>query len=185
MDELEQYDILLEEQAFPFEEKPSSCTRRTRRHGVGLYDEWVRKSFAALVELSQGRYAKVKWGDACRSHSLSHRLRTLRSVIGGALALSWGVRVVDAATGRRRAAAPNGCPARTNPAQSPAPSGGGPVATAAYGRGEEPLRSASRCRKRGRGVCARLSRRCAPRTGSRPSRARAARARAASVSART
>lgn len=58
-DELEQYDILLEEQAFPFEEKAIDV------HGVnaarvfkGVYDQWVKKSFEALRKLDPIRYAK-------------------------------------------------------------------------------------------------------------------------------
>jgi TolA-binding protein len=63
-DELEQYDVLLEEQAFPFEEKAIKLhevnTARTRE---GIYDEWVQKSFSALAQLNPGRYAKVEISD--------------------------------------------------------------------------------------------------------------------------
>ncbi len=60
-DELEQYDVLLEEQAFPFEEKAIKLHEvNTARAADGVYDEWVQKSFAALAQLNPGRYAKVE-----------------------------------------------------------------------------------------------------------------------------
>ena len=60
-DELEQYDVLLEEQAFPFEEKAIKLHEvNTARAADGVYDEWVQKSFAALAQLNAGRYAKVE-----------------------------------------------------------------------------------------------------------------------------
>ncbi len=63
-DELEQYDVLLEEQAFPFEEKAIQLHQvNTARAKEGIYDEWVQKSFAALAQLNPGRYAKVEIGE--------------------------------------------------------------------------------------------------------------------------
>jgi TolA-binding protein len=57
--ELEQYDILLEEQAYPFEEKAIELHEtNARRSWQKLYDSWVQKSFEALSELLPGRYAK-------------------------------------------------------------------------------------------------------------------------------
>lgn len=59
--ELEQYDVLLEEQAFPFEEKSIAIHERNARHSAeGVYDEWVRRSFADLAELKPGRYARME-----------------------------------------------------------------------------------------------------------------------------
>jgi hypothetical protein len=63
-DELEQYNVLLEEQAFPFEEKAIQLHEvNTARVKDGTYDEWVQKSFAALAQLNPGRYAKVEIGE--------------------------------------------------------------------------------------------------------------------------
>jgi hypothetical protein len=60
-DELEQYDVLLEEQAFPFEEKAIQIHQvNTARTKDGTYDEWVQKSFTALAQLNPGRYAKAE-----------------------------------------------------------------------------------------------------------------------------
>ncbi|MGA0610904.1 tetratricopeptide repeat protein [Caldimonas sp. KR1-144] len=57
--ELEQYNVLLEEQAFPFEEKATELHEtNARRAATGLYDEWVQKSFKALAELRPVRYGK-------------------------------------------------------------------------------------------------------------------------------
>ena len=57
--ELEQYNVLLEEQAFPFEEKATELHEvNARRTADGLYDQWVKASFDALRELRPLRYAK-------------------------------------------------------------------------------------------------------------------------------
>lgn len=58
---LEQYELLLEEQAFPFEEKAIELYEaNTSRAADGVYDEWVQRSFAALAELVPARYAKLE-----------------------------------------------------------------------------------------------------------------------------
>ena len=58
-EEIEQYDILLEEQAFPFEEKAiefyKTNLNRTRE---AVYDKWVKKSVRRLGELFPGRYLR-------------------------------------------------------------------------------------------------------------------------------
>ena len=64
-DELEQYDVLLEEQAFPFEEKAIGIHERNARLAAqGVYDEWVQKSYAELAQLQPGRYARAEVADA-------------------------------------------------------------------------------------------------------------------------
>jgi len=58
---LEQYELLLEEQMFPFEEKAIDLYKaNTDRAPDGVYDEWVRKSFERLAGLMPARYAKVE-----------------------------------------------------------------------------------------------------------------------------
>jgi TolA-binding protein len=57
--ELEQYNVLLEEQAFPFEEKAIELHEvNARRASEGIYNEWVKKSFTALGTLRPVRYGK-------------------------------------------------------------------------------------------------------------------------------
>jgi len=64
-EELEQYDVLLEEQAFPFEEKAIGIHERNARLAAqGVYDEWVQKSYAELAQLKPGRYARAEVADA-------------------------------------------------------------------------------------------------------------------------
>jgi len=60
-DQLEEYNSLLEEQAFPFEEQAIATHEVNTRlaHG-GVYDESVKKSYAALAELKPGRYGKTE-----------------------------------------------------------------------------------------------------------------------------
>ena len=56
---LEQYELLLEEQMFPFEEKAIDLYKaNTDRAPDGVYDEWVKKSFDRLAGLLPARYAK-------------------------------------------------------------------------------------------------------------------------------
>ncbi len=58
-DALDQYEILLEEQVFPFEEKAIDLYKANTNRAVdGVYDEWVRKSFERLAGLMPARYAK-------------------------------------------------------------------------------------------------------------------------------
>jgi tetratricopeptide (TPR) repeat protein len=57
--ELEQYDLLLEEQAYPFEEKAIDIHEtNAKRSWQGSYDAWVQKSFSALEKLLPSRYNK-------------------------------------------------------------------------------------------------------------------------------
>jgi tetratricopeptide (TPR) repeat protein len=57
--ELEQYDLLLEEQAYPFEEKAIDIHEtNAKRSWQGSYDSWVQKSFSALEKLLPARYNK-------------------------------------------------------------------------------------------------------------------------------
>jgi tetratricopeptide (TPR) repeat protein len=60
-DELDQYNLLLEEQVFPFEEQAIQIHElNTARAKEGVYDEGVRASFKALAELKPGRYGKTE-----------------------------------------------------------------------------------------------------------------------------
>ncbi|MFQ5486985.1 MAG: tol-pal system YbgF family protein [Gammaproteobacteria bacterium] len=60
-EELEQYDILLEEQAYPFEEEAIALHEVNSRHAAeGIYDRWVKASFRQLAELLPVRYAKTE-----------------------------------------------------------------------------------------------------------------------------
>ncbi|MBA1146437.1 tetratricopeptide repeat protein [Ectothiorhodospiraceae bacterium WFHF3C12] len=67
--ELEQYNLLLEDRAFPFEEKAIKIHElNTGRVTEGIYDEWVRKSFQQLAQLFPARYAKSERnGDVARN----------------------------------------------------------------------------------------------------------------------
>lgn len=62
--ELEQYNVLLEEQAFPFEEKAIELHEaNARRTTQGVWDPFVQKSLAELAKLKPVRYGKVERGD--------------------------------------------------------------------------------------------------------------------------
>jgi tetratricopeptide (TPR) repeat protein len=60
-DESEQYDVLLEEQAFPFEEKAIDLYRvNAERASDGVYDEWVRASYARLAVMVPARWSRTE-----------------------------------------------------------------------------------------------------------------------------
>jgi tetratricopeptide (TPR) repeat protein len=59
--EREQYDVLLEEQATPFEEQAIAIHEiNAQRISAGVYDEWTVKSLAALRELVPARYDRTE-----------------------------------------------------------------------------------------------------------------------------
>ncbi|MBI5096686.1 MAG: tetratricopeptide repeat protein [Nitrospirae bacterium] len=57
-EQLEEYDFLLEEQAYPFEEKAITVYEGNVRRTIeaGIYDPWVRKSYERLAGLLPARY---------------------------------------------------------------------------------------------------------------------------------
>ena len=58
---LEQYELLLEEQVFPIEEKAIELYQaNTERTSDGIWDEWVERSFNRLAGLLPARYAKLE-----------------------------------------------------------------------------------------------------------------------------
>jgi len=58
-DEIEQYNVMLEEQAYPFEEQAIALHEvNARRSASGIYDQWVKGSFVALSQLRPVRYGK-------------------------------------------------------------------------------------------------------------------------------
>ena len=58
--EREQYDVLLEEQAFPFEEKAIALHEaNAKRAAEGLNDAWTLRSLQALAKLVPARWAKL------------------------------------------------------------------------------------------------------------------------------
>jgi len=60
-EELEQYDVLLEEQAYPFEEKALEIHEsNAKRAASGLYDQWVKRSYISLSKLRPIQYAKTE-----------------------------------------------------------------------------------------------------------------------------
>ncbi|MFL0809036.1 MAG: tetratricopeptide repeat protein [Agarilytica sp.] len=66
-DELEQYEILLEDQAFPFEEKAIEFYETNlSRTAENTYDKWIGKSFKELETLFPVRYQRKGKVDAYR-----------------------------------------------------------------------------------------------------------------------
>lgn len=62
--ELEQYNLLLEEQAFPFEEKAiQTHEANLKRIAQGVYDQWIARSAVALATLAPAKYGKREKGE--------------------------------------------------------------------------------------------------------------------------
>ncbi len=60
-EELEQYELFIEEQAYPFEDKAISVHEKNMDLlDIGIYNEWIDKSLAKLAVLSPARYAKTE-----------------------------------------------------------------------------------------------------------------------------
>jgi len=60
-EELQQYDSLLEEQAFPFEEKAIEIhVENLKQIQNGVYDDWIKRSLAQLRKLQPARYGKTE-----------------------------------------------------------------------------------------------------------------------------
>ena len=60
-DALDEYNSLLEEQVFPFEEQAIKVHElNAARAKDGVYDQWVKKSFEALAQLKPARYGKTE-----------------------------------------------------------------------------------------------------------------------------
>ncbi len=60
-EELAQYEILLEEQAYPFEEQAIEVHElNASRISDNVYDEWVKKSMTELAKLAPAQYVKAE-----------------------------------------------------------------------------------------------------------------------------
>ncbi|MGB6488039.1 MAG: tetratricopeptide repeat protein [Steroidobacteraceae bacterium] len=60
-EELDEYNSLLEDQVFPFEEQAIKVYGlNAARASQGIYDQWVRQSFVALAKLDPARYGKTE-----------------------------------------------------------------------------------------------------------------------------
>lgn len=70
--QLEQYSFLLEEQAYPFEEKAIAAYEANIRHAQqqALYDEWVKKSYQKLGLLLPAKYARPEMEEIFAEESL-------------------------------------------------------------------------------------------------------------------
>jgi hypothetical protein len=60
-EELEQYELLLEEQSYPFEEKSIAIhATNIQRIASGTYNDAIRSSLARLAEIHPVRYARTE-----------------------------------------------------------------------------------------------------------------------------
>ena len=88
-DELEQYNVMLEEQAFPFEEKAIELYEINARRTIeGIFDPWVQSSFTALARLKPVRYGKAERLDANLPVEGPAALLSLQTALGQAQGLA-------------------------------------------------------------------------------------------------
>jgi len=60
-EELEQYELVIEEQAYPFEEKAIDVHEKNTEYlDIGIYNKWIDKSIEKLSVLLPARYAKTE-----------------------------------------------------------------------------------------------------------------------------
>ena len=60
-EELEQYELVIEEQAYPFEDKAINVHEKNMELlDVGIYNEWIDKSIVKLAALLPARYGKTE-----------------------------------------------------------------------------------------------------------------------------
>lgn len=64
-EQLEEYNFLLEEQAYPFEEKAISAYEGNIRRTLeaGIYDQWIKKSYNRLAQLLPVKYKRDEAGE--------------------------------------------------------------------------------------------------------------------------
>ncbi len=82
-EQMEEYLFQLEEKAYPFEEKAITAYEsnvRRARQSVGLYNEWVKKSFARLAELRPSLYRREERSERVVSNIDPLLLPTLLSL---------------------------------------------------------------------------------------------------------
>jgi hypothetical protein len=59
--ELQEYELVLEEEAYPFEERSIEVHEKNLElMGSGIYNEWIEKSLGRLAVVMPGRYAKAE-----------------------------------------------------------------------------------------------------------------------------
>ena len=128
-DELEQYELLLEEQAYPFEERAIELHEtNAARAREGLFDASVQGSYAALAGLKPARYARAELPAAPETDG-----EPMAGALAAARAGDWEAAEAGFARSLEVAAAQPTVPvtvagAAATPAPSPAP---GPAAAEA------------------------------------------------------
>ena len=59
--ELEEFELAIEDQAYPFEEKAITVHEKNLELlDIGIYNEWIDKSLAKLAQLFPATYAKTE-----------------------------------------------------------------------------------------------------------------------------
>jgi outer membrane protein assembly factor BamD (BamD/ComL family) len=82
--ELKEYEMALDEQAFPFEEKAIGVHEKNMELlRAGVFNEWTKKSLGRLTELMPGRYAKPELSSGFLAAIDSYVYRSPLSQVSG------------------------------------------------------------------------------------------------------
>ena len=126
-DELEQYESLLEDQAYPFEQQAIAIHEiNAKRMQQGIYDDSVRKSMTALAQLMPARYGKTERSETWVA-ALTVPVSVTRAATATATAVAAAARTAQTKTRKARVSAPA---ATAAPAAPVAPVVGPPSAAA-------------------------------------------------------
>ena len=89
--ELDSYEMILEEEAFPFEEKSIEVHEKNLElMGAGVFNSWIEKSIAELAVVMPGRYAKFDARPGLLNSITTYTYRTPRADIPAAPTTSAG-----------------------------------------------------------------------------------------------
>jgi hypothetical protein len=82
--ELQEYELALEEEAFPFEEKAIDVHEKNLELlRAGVFNAWTEKSLGKLAELMPGRYAKNEMSSGFLGAIDSYAYRSPASQVSG------------------------------------------------------------------------------------------------------
>jgi hypothetical protein len=136
--ELAHYEMVLEEEAFPFEERAIDVHEKNLElMSTGVYNPWIEKSIAKLAELVPGRYAKSEASSGLVSSIDAYAYRKPSSPVAPLVSKPQMADGAPAEDGARLEERPDH-PAAAAPAQAPSTQGV-PDARRGSDRGGDPL----------------------------------------------
>ena len=130
--DLQEYERVLDEEAFPFEEKAIGVHEKNLELvRAGVFNAWTEKSLARLAELMPGRYAKKEMSSGFLTSMDGYAYRSPASLVPPPAADGTGATPPDGQgtnpPGEQGATPPDGQAPKAPPPPAPAPKDGGRV----------------------------------------------------------